>query len=63
MPYNRGFVVGWSNGLFSAYERFDDQSTGMGTYRRFKEIMTTLEQPYQLINFPVSSMVLTSTED
>jgi hypothetical protein len=63
VPYNRGFVIGWSNGLFSAHERYDDQYTGVSTYRRFKEVMTTLDQPYQLTNFPVSSMVLTSTED
>ena len=62
-PYNRGFVIGWSNGLFSAHERFEDQFTGVSTYRRTKEIMTTLDQPYQLNNFPVTSQVLTSTED
>jgi hypothetical protein len=54
-PYNRGFVIGWSNGLFSAHERFEDQYTGVSTYRRTKEIMTTLDQPYQLNSFPVSS--------
>jgi len=24
VPYNRGFVVGWNNGLFTAYERSED---------------------------------------
>lgn len=46
VPYNRGFVVGWSNGLFTAYERFEDPQTGANTYRRFKEIQTHLENPY-----------------
>ena len=63
VPYNHGFVIGWSSGLFTAYERFEDQYNGVSTYRRFKEVMTNLDQPYQLNNFPVSSMVLTSTED
>jgi hypothetical protein len=43
VSYGRGFVVGWSNGLFSAHERFEDQYTGIVTYRRFKEVMTTLD--------------------
>jgi hypothetical protein len=63
VPYNHGFVLGWSNGLFTAYERYEDQYNGVSTYRKFKEVMTTLDQPYQLNSFPVSSMVLTSTED
>jgi cilia- and flagella-associated protein 57 len=63
VPYNRGFVLGYSNGMFTAYERYEDSQSGIATYRRFKEVQTQLEQPYQLTSFPVSSMVLTSTED
>lgn len=40
MPYNRGFVLGYGNGMFSAYERFEDSQTGAATYRRFKEVFT-----------------------
>jgi hypothetical protein len=46
VPYSRGFVLGHSNGMFSAYERYDDPNTGLGSYRRFKEVTTFLEQPY-----------------
>jgi len=63
VPFTRGFVVGWSTGLFTCYERYDDPQTTQSYYRRFKEISTFLEQPYQLTNFPISSMALTSTED
>lgn len=46
VPYSRGFVLGYSNGMFTAYERYDDPNTGLGSYRRFKEVSTVLEQPY-----------------
>lgn len=45
-PYNRGFVLGWSNGLFSAHQRHEDQMSGISSYRRCREIMTVLDQPY-----------------
>ncbi len=63
VPYGKGFVLGYGNGVFTAYERYEDGQSGIATYRRFKEVFTSLEQPYQLTNFPVSSMVLTTTED
>ena len=46
VPFTRGFVVGWSTGLFTCYERYDDPQTTQSYYRRFKEISTFLEQPY-----------------
>ncbi len=64
MPFTHGFVIGWSSGLFQAFERYEDPSNpALATYKRFKEVQTQLDNPYQLMNFPVSSMVLTSTED
>lgn len=38
VPYNRGFVIGWSSGLFQAFERFEDPYTGVSSYRRFKDL-------------------------
>ena len=40
VPYNKGFVVGWSNGLFTAYEndKNEEAHTGISTYRKTKEI-------------------------
>jgi len=41
MPHNHGFIIGWSNGMFTFYERYDDQSSGISSYRRVgKEIIT-----------------------
>jgi hypothetical protein len=40
VPYNKGFIIGWSTGLISAYERFDDSYTGISTYKRLKEVMS-----------------------
>jgi hypothetical protein len=37
VPYNRGFILGYGNGIFTAYERFEDGPSGAATYRRFKE--------------------------
>lgn len=56
-------MLGWSSGLFQAYERFEDPYTGVASYRRFKSVQCQLDNMYQLFGFPVSSMVLTQTED
>jgi hypothetical protein len=34
VPYNRGFVIGWSSGIFQAFERYDDPNNGNQTFRR-----------------------------
>ena len=33
-PYNRSFIIGWSNGMFTFYERYEDQNQGISTYKR-----------------------------
>lgn len=63
VPYNRGFLVGWSNNLITTYERFEDPYSGVSSYRRFQKHSINLDNPYQLTNYPVTSMALTSTED
>lgn len=62
VSFSRGFIIGWSSGLMQAFERVDGYN-GTASYRRFKELYTQLEQPYQLMHFPITSMALTSTED
>ena len=65
VPFNRGFVIGWSSGNFTTYERYEDPMTGISSYKRQKSQPITCQpdNSYQLQNFPVTSMVLTSTED
>lgn len=63
VAYNRGFLIGWSNNMISAYERYEDPYTGISTYKKSQIHTIALNNPYQLMNYPVSSMVLTQTED
>lgn len=34
VPFNRGFVVGWSSGNITTYERYEDSLSGIATYKR-----------------------------
>ena len=67
VPFNRGFIVGWSSGYLTTYERHDDLGSGISTYKRQRpqpiQCLPDTSVTYQLSHFPVASMVLTSTED
>jgi len=62
VAFSRGFIVGCENGYMIAYERVEDPKN---PYRRIKVVEAKLDPSisYQLINFPITSMALTSTED
>ncbi len=48
VSYSRGFIIGWSSGTFTIYERWDEPGSGIQNYRRIhdKDMTVSLEQPY-----------------
>lgn len=62
VPYSRGFLIGGENGCIFAYERVEDSKN---PYRRIKYMEAKIDQSQSIYiqSLPITSMVLTSTED